>query len=729
MTVAVVGNPNVGKTTLFNALTGLTQVTGNYPGVTVERKAGRVSLERGSALLIDLPGTYSMAARSPDEMIVADVLLGLMRGERPVDAVLVVVDATNLERNLYFVSQLLELGKPLVVALNMMDVAERRGITIDSEKLARQMGVPVVPVCAHKRVGVGALKRVLLDAALDGIGPTPSHPEYPQAFAEAVDRLTAELNSHMAALGRSVPRIEALRTLVDRGGYAEQRLLSKLDGAFMGRLAAERERVSEGSSLALIEVRSRYAWIRRVVAGTVTKPESPPRTTSDTLDDILTHRVWGTAIFAVVMVTVFQSMFNWAAPLMDLINGGFTSLGAWLRDVMPEGVLQSMVADGIISGVGSVVMFIPQIMILTFWVALLEDCGYMARAAFLMDKLLSYCGLSGQSFIPLLSSFACAVPGVMAARTIGNRRDRFTTIMVAPLMSCSARLPIYSIVIAAFIPNAPVLYGILGLRGITLFVMYGLGVVLAIPMAWLLKRSLLRGETPPFLLELPGYKWPQLGTVARKVWGQGREFMKRAGTVIVAVTVIVWALAYFPRAQTITDAYQARRDAVAQAMPAGPRRDLALDNLGKEESGAHLRNSFMGRAGHLVEPVVKPLGWDWRIGVAAIASFPAREIVVATLGTIFNLGSDVEESSEGLLGALAGATWPNGNKLFTIPVALSIMVFFGLCCQCVATLVTIRRETGGWRWPAFTFGYMTVLAYTGATAVYQITTCLGWGAY
>ncbi|MBI5091648.1 MAG: ferrous iron transport protein B [Candidatus Hydrogenedentes bacterium] len=706
-TIALVGNPNVGKTTLFNALTGLSHVTGNYPGVTVERKAGKVQLNGKTVEIVDLPGTYSLAARSPDEMIVTDLLLGNLSSERPIDAVVSVVDATNIERNLYLVSQLRELGKPLVIALNMTDIAESHGIQVSPEKIACEIGVPVVPVSAHKNVGVERLKEVLSRLTRESADAVTPVPTYPEAFNREVDALTAHLVTHSTKLGRKVPRAEAFRVLVDKGGYAETRLAKALANGFMDDLSRRRERANTNGSLASLEARSRYTWIRKIVAAGVTRPETRVITWSDRVDHYVTHKVYGTIIFVAVMAVVFQAIFSWAAPLMQLISDGFTALGGLINASMPDGMLRSLLADGVIAGFGSVVTFIPQILILSLFIALLEDCGYMSRAAFLMDKLLSKCGLSGQSFIPLLSSFACAIPGILATRTISNRRDRFTTMLVAPLMSCSARLPIYTMMIAAFIPGTHVLGGLVGLQGLTLFFMYLLGITVAVPTAWLLKKTLLKGETPPFLLELPTYKWPQPRTVAIKVYTQGREFLLRAGTLIFSIAV---------------------RDAIVASVSDTADRDAQLGALAKEESGAYLRNSIIGHLGQAVAPVVRPLGWDWRIGMAALASFPAREVVVATLGTIFNLGSDVDETSQGLRATLRDATTPTGGKLFTIPVALSIMVFFALCSQCGSTLAILKRETGKWRWPLFVFGYLTTLAYLVSFAVFHITTAVGWGS-
>ncbi len=724
---ALVGNPNVGKTTLFNALTGLSHVTGNYPGVTVERKSGTVRLNGSTANVIDLPGTYSLAARSPDEIIVADVLLGQQSGEDPVDAVLAVVDATNLERNLYLVSQLRELGKPLVVAINMMDLAERRQITIDAGVMAEALGVPVVPICAHNGHGIPALLETLTETMHNPTSPNGDGPQWPDEFRFEWESLRDELNGFKPRIGHDVHPMEAFRILVDKGGYAEERMAATLEEGFQSRLDARRTRAGAGASLAGLEARGRYAWIHDVVRRGVRKPSVRVTTASDRIDAVLTHKIGGTVIFALLMVIVFQAIYTWAGPLMDAIDAGVGWVGDVVGAQLPEGILQSLIVDGIITGVGSVLIFLPQILILMACVAVLEDCGYMARAAFLMDRLLSRCGLSGQSFIPLLSSFACAIPGVMATRTIADRRDRFTTMLVAPLMSCSARLPVYVLMIGAFVPNERILGGLIGIQGATLFAMYCIGIAVAVPVAWILKRTLLKGATPPFLLELPSYKWPQPRVVGAKVYRQGKEFLRRAGTIIFAITIIVWALAYFPHSPEIEEQFAAERAGIEASIPEGAERDEALADSGNREAAAQLNNSFFARGGHLIEPLVKPLGWDWRIGVATLASFPAREVVVATLGTIFALGTDVDEESESLKSTMNAATWPDGSPLFTVPVALSIMVFFALCCQCGATLAVIRRETQSWRWPAFTFAYMTVLAYVAALIVYQGAVALGIG--
>ncbi len=726
-TVALLGNPNTGKTTLFNGLTGLFQRVGNYPGVTVERKVGRMSLAEGlSVNLIDLPGTYSLAANAPDEMIVADVLLGRLPGVRKVDAVLAIVDASNLYRNLYLVSQVLEFGIPTVIALNMTDVADARGIQIDVDVLSRCLGAPVVRVCANRKRGLGDL-RVELEGVLRserGKASSPL-PEFPNGFPAAVDEIAAVLRSDN---GRSFStcRAEAFRAIVDEGGYAECRLIEAHGDEFRAKLVEARGRISADSGLSALESEVRYKWIRRVLAKSVLQPERLQQTPSDRIDRVLTHRIWGTLLFVAIMGVVFQAIYAWAGPLMDMVDGIFFVLSGWVGTWFPDGALKSLIQDGVIAGVGGIIIFLPQIAVLFFFIAILEDCGYMARAALLMDRLLTKCGLSGQSFIPMLSSFACAVPGIMATRTIEDRRNRLVTILVAPLMSCSARLPVYTILIGAFIPVKPILGEWVGLQGITLFAMYCVGAAAAVPVAWLLKKTLLRGETPAFIMEFPSYKVPDKRTVGLRVYQSCRAFLVRAGSVILAATIVMWALAYFPRSAETVAEYERRRQTAAASL-SGEGLQAAIADLDVRMAAQLLNESYLGRAGHWIEPAVRPLGWDWRIGMATLASFPAREVIVATLGTIYSLGGDADESSEDLRSALRNATMRDGRPVFNVPVALSVMVFFALCAQCVSTLAVIRRETQSWGWTILTFGYMTILAYIGALATYQGTMALGWG--
>jgi ferrous iron transport protein B len=703
-TIAVLGNPNTGKTTLFNALTGLSQKVANYPGVTVERKAGRFSLGGRSIELLDLPGTYSLAARSLDEAIAVDVLLGKMAGEAPIDAVVAVVDAGNLDRNLFLVSQLLELSLPLVLALNMMDGAARRGIEVDCRELSRRLGVPVVPLRADRGEGMGELREAIDRVLLTGAPAPIPRIAYPKTLTHALEKLVPA--------GRHLTRPELLRALVDVGGPAEKRL-AQLAGPFCAaQLEQARRQVMADGPLAGLESAARYAWVREQLAGVVVLPAVPRRTITERIDAVLTHRVLGLVVLVLALGSLFQALYRGAAPLVSGIDWIFARLSGLVAAVLPDGPLQSLVLHGVIGGAGSVVAFLPQILILFLFLSLLEDCGYMARVAFLVDRLLSWTGVSGRAVIPLLSCFACAVPGVMAARTIENRRDRLATILVAPLMSCSARLPVYSLLIGAFVP-ATSLGGWLGMQGLFLLGAHLVGLLVALLVLVLTRRTVLRGEAAPFVLELPDYRWPSWLSIADRLLIRARAFLVRAGTAIAAVGILIWALSYFPRPAAIHESFESRRAVAAT--------EQARAELTRAESAAYLEQSFLGRAGHMIEPAVRPLGWDWRIGVAVLASFPAREVVIATTGTILGLGSDVDPSSDALKGAIARAQRADGAPLFTLPIAVSLIVFFALCCQCAATLAVIRRETGSWRWPLLTFGYMTGLAYVAALGAYHFT--------
>jgi ferrous iron transport protein B len=647
LTVALLGNPNTGKSTLFSALAGIPTRIGNYPGVTVEEKVGRFT-HRGTTIdLVDLPGTYSFTPQSPDEQVAIDVLCGRVADMPAPDCVVVAVDATNLERNLYLASQALELGLPTVIALTLSDVAATKGITIDDTALAARLGCPVVRVVAPTGEGTAALA----DRIIAAPGSVP--PRRP------------DLAPHLAAIDGTRPQ-------------------------------AAREAIA------------RYAWIDRAVDGIVVRQAPARRPLDERIDALLTHRVWGTLVFVAVMLALFTSIFQLAAPLMDLISAGMDAVSAWAESVLPEGAIRSLVVDGILAGVGGVVVFVPQIALLFLFIAILEGCGYLSRAAFLMDRLLVWAGLSGKSFIPLLSSFACAIPGIMAARTIENRRDRLLTILVAPLMSCSARLPVYLLLCGAFIPDVAVGVSWLRLPAVVLAAMYAVGVIVAALVACVLSRTVFRGPPQPFVMELPGWRWPQPAVVAERVREAAWSFLKNAGTLILAMSVVIWALGSYPK-------------------PVIP---LGADWSETDVRGEALRQSFLGRAGRLIEPVVRPLGWDWRLGCAAVASFPAREVVLGTLGVIYNLG-DVdpgeEEGATALVRRLRAATWDGTDrKVFTVPVALSLMVFFALCAQCASTLVIIGKETGSWVWPVVTFTYMTALAWLAAFATYQLGTSFGW---
>ena len=769
LTVALIGNPNTGKSTLFTALAGVRQRIGNYPGVTVEKKIGHMESAGRRFALIDLPGTYSLAPRSPDEMVTVDVLLG-RRADSPVpDAVLCIVDASNLERNLYLVSQVLELGLPTVIALNMIDVAEQRGMKIAVKQLSDRLGIPVIEVQANRRRGIDQLKAAL--AAVIGRPPRVRQSPLPEVVQREVARLegligaqvaageTRETASeppngkngnpyHAPANGRPAwPRYLVERLLLDTNGYLEKSGLPG-NGEIHAELAASRRRLAEaGCSVTAVEAMGRYDWIGKILDAGVTRPRERSATVTDRIDRVLTNKLWGTLVFLLVMLAVFSSIFIAAKPVMKLIDVGNNWLQLAVGTHLPPGPLNSLLVTGLLGGVGSVIDFLPQILFLFFFIAVLEDCGYMARAAYLMDKLMVRVGLSGKSFIPLLSSFACAIPGVMATRVIENRRDRLTTILVAPLMSCSARLPVYLLLIGAFVPQRAYLGRILRLQGLTLLAMYLIGPITAAVVALLLKKTFLKGPTPPFVMELPPYKIPSARVVLHRMVERGWSFIVRAGTLIVAVAVVVWALLYFPHDPSIVaNDLHVRRESLEHqltAMSSDPadaqRREYLQQELNrfndqgeqvKLADGAFQRQSWLGRMGRWIEPTVRPLGWDWRLGCAAIASFPAREVVLGTLGVIYNLGNDIDlEEEEGqtqLQHQLRNATWDEtGQPVFTVPVALSVMVFFALCAQCAATLVIIKRETNSWRWPIFTFVYMTTLAYIGAFATYHIGTWLG----
>jgi len=738
VTVALIGNPNVGKSTLFNALAGVHQRVGNYPGVTVDKKIGRMTIDGCDYSLVDLPGTYSLAPRSPDEMVAVDVLLG-RRGDTPSpDAVICIVDASNLERNLYLVSQVFELGLPTVVAVNMMDVARQRGLEIDLKALEQRLGAPVVGMQANRRSGIKQLSEALTRAIAQP--PRSAESPLPEAFGDEVTRLEASLaNGGTHGADSPVPRYLVERLLVDSGGYLETALFKDIPKgsareALRREVQAARDRLTQaGHPIPAVEPISRYRWISGILDGVVQRPEHTPVTISDRIDRILIHRFWGLACFAVLMIVVFQSVFAWATYPMDWIDTATELLGSGIAGSMAQGPLRSLLVDGLIAGVGGVLVFLPQIFVLFFFLAVLEDCGYMARAAYLMDRLLVPVGLSGKSFVPLLSSFACAIPGIMAARIIEDRRDRLTTILIAPLMSCSARLPVYTVLIAAFIPSRYLFGSWLGLQGLTMAAMYLVGIVAAVLVALILKRTLLRGPTPPLVMELPAYKWPSPANVLHRMLERGWAFVRRAGTLIVAMSIVVWASLYYPHNAQVVEApfIPEREEIETQLATLGeddPDREVferQREDVENRVAAAYVRQSILGRVGLWIEPVVKPLGWDWRIGCATIASFPAREVVIATLGIIYEIGGDVDvddtQSRTRLMSALRSATWHDTDRpVYNIPVALSLMVFFALCAQCAATLVVMRRETQSWRWPIFTFVYMTTLAYLAALVTYQV---------
>jgi ferrous iron transport protein B len=644
LTIALAGNPNAGKTTLFNSLTGLNQKVANYPGVTVERKEGVWHLDDRNATLIDLPGLYSLDATSLDEQIARDVITGEVANVPKPDVIVSVVDATNLERNLYLSTQLLEFGIPVVIALTMIDVFEKRKHEIDIDKLSETLGVPVIAVNSKAERGKDEL-------------------------AETVTRIagTAPLRPY-ALNGES----------------------------------------TDGDNSRIF---ARYGFISNAVQESVRHNDKIEHRVSERIDRILTHKVFGLAILVLILLTVFQAIFSWATLPMDLLESGFGALGDGVRTLLPEGILADLIVDGIIAGVGGVLVFLPQILLLFLFISILEDSGYLARAAFLLDKLMSRVGLHGKAFLPLMSSFACAIPGIMATRTIENRRDRFATILIAPFMSCSARLPVYTLMIGAFFAGQTVL-GFVSLGAILMLAMYALGISVALVVAYILKRTILKAPPPPFIMELPPYRMPSLRTVFQNMLTRAWLFVKRAGTVILAISIILWALMYFPRSSQ-----------QQQQLAAGNEQQTAIEKPLPE--GEQLRNSFAGRLGHAIEPVIQPLGFDWKIGVALIASFAAREVLVSTLSIIYNVGKDENEESETLISAIRGAKDEKGNTVWTPLTALTLMVFFVLAMQCMSTVAIVRRETNSWAWTIFMVSYMTCLAYIAALITYQGGKILG----
>ena len=799
LTVALAGNPNSGKTTIFNALTGLRQKVANYPGVTVEKKVGRCKLPNGRWCdVIDLPGTYSLISRSPDEQVAMEVLRGIRKDIRQPDVVVVVVDASNLQRNLYLVSQLVELGRPLVVALNMMDVAERRGLRVSASQLARELGVPVIPVVGYRRKGVVELKDAITKAA---VAPMP-HWALPDAMKEellivggglaildgaededaetrgdgdAGTRRRGDVEIKIAEIAKTKtvdardsetvrPRAWICRGDADRRLDRYEALAERLligDRAADIRPLAEHEPVASllahaagrlhqlGIDPMQADVEAHYRWIEGVssrVIGHVAAPAaaaanvgtlsySPkPKNLTERVDAILCHKVWGLLAFSLIMGTLFIALFWLAKPVMDGIQNGIAALGVLVTGHLPEGPIKALIRDGIFNGVGTVVVFVPQIALLFFFLSLLEDSGYLARAAFLMDRLLSKVGLHGKSFIPLLSSFACAIPGIMATRTIENRRERLATILVAPFMSCSARLPVYTLLIGAFFA----MYGALAQAGIML-ACYALGIVAAAGTAFVFKRTLTKGPATSFILELPSYKVPQASQVARQVWINTRAFLTKAGTTIFCLSVILWAMAYYPR---LPEGRTARAAAVGaasfrQQYASEPHNNGHMlstqgyaaaeeESAAKATAAAQSEYSMSGRLGHLMEPALRPLGYDWKIGIGLVSAFAAREVFVSSMGIVYSVGEVERGQTAGLSAAMRNdryASGPHaGQPVWTPLVAISLLVWFVLAMQCMSTFAIVRRETGTWRWPIFMLVYMNVLAYAVSLLVYQVGT-------
>jgi ferrous iron transport protein B len=675
--IAVAGNPNCGKTTLFNALTGLRQKVGNYPGVTVEKKEGTFLGSHGEPLeLLDLPGCYSLQSRSPDEAISRDVLLGRQTDTPRPDAILAVVDATNLERNLYLVSQLLEVGLPVFLGLNMVDLVQERGTVINVPLLSEKLGIPVLPLVASKGTGLIPLKQALSQGTFPRPKVLPPLPDALLTEAASISPLLpangAQVSEAVMLLAQTPEQLNAIPNLSDE---------------LLSRLATSRERIkAAGLEPVSAAVEARYAWVQEICSTCVRTPETGGLSPSDKLDSILTHGFWGWTVFVAAMALMFISIFTIAKIPTDWIADAQAALGSWVESMLPEGDFRSLLVDGVLAGVSGVIVFLPQILILTFFLGLLEDSGYMARAAFLMDRLMSRVGLHGKSFIPMLSSFACAIPGIMASRTIEHRKDRLVTILVAPLMSCSARLPVYTLLISVLLPDVAA-----WLKSLIMLSMYLIGIIAAFGMAWLFKRTLLRSDAPILLMEMPPYRTPSFTGIFLRMRERAWLFLKRAGTVILALSVLLWALMTYPK-------------------PSEP-------NSNRSEQLSH---SIAGRLGHVLEPGIAPLGFDWKIGIGLIGSLAAREVFVSTMGIVYSVENDPADSTTGsLVEAMRSEKRADGSPVYTLPTGLALMVFYVLAMQCLSTLAVVKRETNSWKWPAFQFVYMTALAYGAALLVYQ----------
>jgi len=726
-TIAIAGNPNAGKTTLFNALCGTRQKVGNYPGVTVERKTGQTRLPSGETVnIIDLPGCYSLAARSPEEQIAHDVLLGEMEGENAPDLIIVVVDASNLQRNLFLTSQLHDLGIPIIVALNMMDIARERGSEVDPEKLTAALGCAVIPLVARKGEG--------LDELLAAIESAPCACQLKGGIPRFIDCLPSALEQPVQTLAEGLIK-SGLTHETDARGEALWLLVSSLEGddavqapaaAALSRRVRKQYHLSSRQVRA-IETSARYRYLKDLMKQTSCLQADLPHRLTNRLDSVLLHRFFGPILFLAVMALVFQSLFSWATPAMDVIESGVSLTGQAIDRLLPDGLFKEMIQQGVVSGVGNVLVFLPQILLLFLFIGFLEDVGYMARAAFLMDRLMSRVGLDGRAFLPLLSSFACAIPGIMATRTIAGRKDRLVTILVAPLMSCSARLPVYTLVIGTVFAAETPVGGIFTVGGLVLMAIYAFSITLGITMAAVFKRTLLKSPPPPLLLELPTYKLPSLKSIGLNLFDRGRLFVNRAGTVILAATVILWAILHIPIHHVDRTRFENARQAVIENSGLdADSRDKALQSIAAAEDADVVEQSLGGHLGKWLEPVIAPLGFDWKIGVGIIASFAAREVFISGLAVVHGVDG-ADERSPSLRESLRDEKRPGTNTpMYTPLLGLSLLVFFVLACQCLSTVAIARRETSSWFWPAFMVGYMSVLAWVGSFVVYQGGKLLGY---
>ncbi len=696
--VALVGNPNTGKSTLFNTLTGLNQKIGNFPGVTVDKKTGICQLPDGrTAEIIDLPGTYSLYPKSQDESIVFSVLADKSNPHTP-DLVVVILDATNLKRNLLLYTQVADLKIPVIIALNMVDLSKKAGITIDIDLFSKKLGVPVIPISARRNEGIDKLK-----AAITFANKIPLQEE-----SIDVEAIAPQL------IGRISTEFK-----LDNPYYALQlahqhETIKFISPAESGRIEELEKEFSFHSQKAQgAETIARYNFINDLLYDTVKVPQTAQdETLSNKIDKVLTHKVFGLIIFFGVLLFMFQSIFSWSAYPMELIADLFVWVQNHLHHILPAGPLTGLLVDGVIGGLSGVMVFIPQIAILFAFISILEDTGYMSRVTFMMDKLMRKVGLNGKSVVPLIGGFACAVPSIMSTRNIENWKDRMITIMVTPLVTCSARLPIYTLLIALVVPNRNV-WWLFNMQGLALTGMYVFSLVSAIVVAFVFKLILKGRERGYFIMELPVYRMPRWNNVAYSMYERSKAFVFQAGKVIIAISVILWVLAsYGPgdRFARIEQKYQQPQYT----------QHLKPDEVEKAIKSEKLENSYAGVLGHVIEPVIRPLGFDWKIGIALITSFAAREVFVGTMATIYSVEGSAEKM-ETVQKKMKNATDPQtGQPVFSLAVAFSLMMFYAFAMQCASTVAVVYRETKNWRWPAIQFAYMTVLAYAASLLVYNL---------
>ncbi len=708
---ALVGNPNVGKSSLFNVLTGLRQRIGNYPGITVERVAGTMSVPGGAIEILDLPGAYSLLPRSPDERVTRDTLAG--RGsEAAPDVVVVVVDAANLERSLFLTTQVIETGMRVIVALNQLDVALAQGVSVDAAALAEHLGVPVIKTCGRTGGGGDALSAAIAAGGHVGRTLALSLP------GEAVECA----NSLAAKIGADDPE-SLVGALCSAGAAAAwlERSAGRDAAAFR---AARDDLAARGIDVETATATARYAAIEALTPA-VTRTADARQRWQARLDRVLTHPYLGTFALLAIFLFLFLVVFSWSGPAIDFVDEQMGAFGAWLGGLFGTGLMASFVEDGVVAGLGAFLVFVPQIAMLFICIEALEDSGYLARAAFLLDRVMGGVGLPGRAFLPLLSGFACAIPGIMATRAIESRRDRLVTMAILPLMSCQARLPVYAVVVGALFTS----FG--GwVPSVVVISMYALGIVTAAAVAKGLRLSVLPGARSPLLLELPPYRMPAFSMVLRNTARRTWSFVAGAGPIIVVLTIALWATLTFPQDVELTRDFGAETAAIEQQMTeATPAQQAGLSaqiaELRTLESSEQLRGSYMGRAGVWIEPVIEPLGFDWKIGVAVIGSFAAREVFVPTLGVVYSVG-EVEAEDAGLLASMRSDRWPDGRPVFTPLVGISLLVFYVIALQCASTLAVLKRETNSWRWPIWLFLGYTGLAYLASLVVYQVGLLLGY---